>query len=447
MLELPEELLLVICEFLAELPILKALRPRNYTHASPDLLCLSRVNQRFRRIFLPLIFSYFECKSLEELERLRVETLARSNSAVIECIRILNLDGFEILSFRRPVTSCILAQLLPLFRSLSHLDLQNLFIDTALMAAINSHPTVATVRVSNYPKEPHDPSDPVPWTKLRLNCITTDQLRWVSYFDSGMGLARLEIGYANPPELTFPGLREIYVKGFGGDGIRSALFPQFLAKHPNVDKIIFEDKRRTRFMRDPHLPFLRRFTEAARANSLNRRRRSRNVQHQPSAPFSGWDVSELSLHMSLSIAKNKETFHMDIFGACIRKFPSLRVLRLFQCLDHFNYGGEQPAHPGWRRSMDSKSPVSAASAVEIAVRSSAAYIAAMLPWLDAIYIEEPGYDDMPAWNDKWIVSGWYLVEQTRFVDRNAKDLGDKVHIHPPWKRFGVDKPVDRDDDC
>ncbi|KAJ7654813.1 hypothetical protein B0H17DRAFT_1099400 [Mycena rosella] len=306
------------------------------------------------------------------------------------------------------------------------------------MAAINSHPTVATVRVSNYPKEPHDPSDPVPWTKLRLNCITTDQLRWVSYFDSGMGLARLEIGYANPPELTFPGLREIYVKGFGGDGIRSALFPQFLAKHPN---------RRTRFMRDPHLPFLRRFTEAARANSLTDAVAVETFSISL-APFSGWDVSELSLHMSLSICQVL-LLASNIFPSITSltfSFPS-RSLRLFQCLDHFNYGGEQPAHPGWRRSMDSKSPVSAASAVEIAVRSSAAYIAAMLPWLDAIYIEEPGYDDMPAWNDKWIVSGWYLVEQTRFVDRNAKDLGDKVHIHPPWKRFGVDKPVDRDDDC
>ncbi|KAJ7574295.1 hypothetical protein C8J56DRAFT_1033154, partial [Mycena floridula] len=46
---------------------------------------------RFRRICLPFIFSYLECKSLAELERLWDDPAQFKT----DCIRTLNFEGFQ----------------------------------------------------------------------------------------------------------------------------------------------------------------------------------------------------------------------------------------------------------------------------------------------------------------------------------------------------------------
>ncbi|KAJ7600787.1 hypothetical protein C8J56DRAFT_911292, partial [Mycena floridula] len=397
---LPEELLDVICDLLIEPSILKEIRPKKYTHASPELRSLSLVNHRLRRICLPWIFSYLECRSLAEVERLRDESL--SNPTIVQWTRTFNFYGLKPGCFRGKKTTQILASFLPLFESLSLLDLRGIVVDNTLMVAINCHPSLATVLISSFPEERHDS---LPWKKLIRSSIhtaslyeeTRNRLRQSS-FDCGMSLACLEMyTYAGlPTKLIFSGLRKLALNRFGHDGFR--FLSCFLPQYPDINQITFADWD----LSDPYLPFLPRFTQAAKRCSLTDAVKVQTFTISPGCSdseeslFNNWNVSDLSLRVSSSIIQvlrltsdifssitsltllttltNEEIFHMDVFCAEIAKFPALRILRLFHTLDRFNFGHQKPAHPGWLRNVDSKSDVSAAVALEIAARFSAVYI-------------------------------------------------------------------------
>lgn len=76
-LSLPEEVLLSVATYLVDntIPVPRQTRDTNYTppfhyvKASPELLTLSLATRQFRRICLPLVFSYIECCSKQEFEK------------------------------------------------------------------------------------------------------------------------------------------------------------------------------------------------------------------------------------------------------------------------------------------------------------------------------------------------------------------------------------------
>lgn len=75
---LPEELLVSIVEYLDGFRIFIPKKPQgffhsmptHYTPASRELAAFSLVNQQFRRICVPFLFAYVECRGSEKLKKL-----------------------------------------------------------------------------------------------------------------------------------------------------------------------------------------------------------------------------------------------------------------------------------------------------------------------------------------------------------------------------------------
>ncbi|KAJ7572664.1 hypothetical protein C8J56DRAFT_581525 [Mycena floridula] len=117
-----------------------------YHHTSGDILALSSVNSFFRRICFPLFFSYVKCRNLEELQELEHECIADSvfTGFIWSCKTVTNCSVYRILEvvIQMPYSKSIhptVPRLVPCLRSLEWLDLHQIKIDIALLAAINAH--------------------------------------------------------------------------------------------------------------------------------------------------------------------------------------------------------------------------------------------------------------------------------------------------------------------
>ncbi|KAJ7579867.1 hypothetical protein C8J56DRAFT_283254, partial [Mycena floridula] len=408
-----EELLVAICECLTESPVLAQIRLKHYAHASPELLSLSCVDQRLRRICLPFVFSYLECKSLAELKRLR-----HVDSCILKCIRTLNLDAIACFSF--PSGTCaVLAQILPSLTSLLCMDLREIPLDAKLVVAINSHPTVATVAVSGCPEDHFDYPEPSPFSKLFLAMkqvwarLPSDMME---DFDHGLRLQRLQIRPVVDRRLAdslFTDLCELVFTMNSLDGL--SWLPQFIHRHSKITKITFQDDSRTSLMSHLLIPFCSEFVEECKRLSLSDAFVGHELTIVRSAIHSSnnwnqWNTSTLDIRilssfmnvlhlardsfpllttLTILICGPKEMVHIDLFLHDIANFSALKILRLFRTLHRLHLDEDRPIHPGRRVKT---SNVSLALSVEPAVLFYAQYLAAKLPTLEAVYIEEVGSD-------------------------------------------------------
>ncbi|KAJ7593246.1 hypothetical protein C8J56DRAFT_1023951 [Mycena floridula] len=294
-----------------------------------------------------------------------------------------------------------------------------------------------------------------------------------SDLDRGLRLQRLNVHCRVDECLAnsfFQDLRQLDVILDSIDGL--SWLHQFVSRHRNLIQVTFYDEDYARksplLPRNPLAPFSSQFLQESRARSLTDAVAIKqfNIGRFPlsaKSPFSDWNqwtVTDLSMHIRSSIIgvlrlasdifpsltsltlwtlTTKEMFHINTFLSCIAKFPLLRTLHLFRTLDHLYFANKRPAYPGGRCITQNASKVSGAIAIETAVRQYAAYIAAALTAVGAVYFEEPGFDKVPYY-DGWVVKGWYIVEQNRFTDSRGKGLG--LEISPSWKRFALDKPPD-----
>ncbi|KAJ7590543.1 hypothetical protein C8J56DRAFT_933181 [Mycena floridula] len=129
-----------------------------YHHVSSDISMLSLVNHQFRRICFPFLFSYIECKDLEELSKLERECL--SDSAFTGFVRILHVATYGPPAGNDTITEESLLRLLPRLKSLVWLDLGYTELSATLVPAIEEHPTLRTaaIRMRDLPVLPQSPA-------------------------------------------------------------------------------------------------------------------------------------------------------------------------------------------------------------------------------------------------------------------------------------------------
>ncbi|KAJ7579760.1 hypothetical protein C8J56DRAFT_1169612 [Mycena floridula] len=354
-----------------------------YHHVSSDLLALSQVNTVFRRICFPFLFCYVKCKTLGELEALEKECI--SQSAFTGFIRTLHVDiGQDIHDV--PGLHGLITQLLPRLESLVWLALEQRLgdvcsPDSALLRAIDAHPTLETAAI---PAPETFPQISVSLDKLMFDCV--DEMTHVLAIQTrNIKVARLDlerylIQHPSQAALVIPleallivDLREILITEFAEvttDFIDC--FYAFVEHHPsltmiNVTRVNFFWERCC-FIR-PHISqFLQAFNAGALRNAISRLDLGLSPTESSSqTSFDQWEVTELSVTfavisfqtgiISLSLLqllteastmfprvsslkitfahqRNSDPISADILAALISNFRNLRVLHLSgtQCL-------------------------------------------------------------------------------------------------------------------
>ncbi|KAJ7571790.1 hypothetical protein C8J56DRAFT_907932 [Mycena floridula] len=220
---LPEELLVVIVQCLAEIP---DFRPHfNDRNVSRHIRFLALVNKEFRRICFPLLFSYLKRKRFTDLEHLK--------DTCREIPELWPLYRTSADSFVTAVLGEILPQILSSLTDLLRIDLHYHKIDSQLLAVINSHPTLAAVSstTESFADLPSDLS----LSKIILKFIIVsnkDPRSYVPVFRlrPGCGISQL----SGLETVTVTRLRGLRMQ-LGGKDL--SWLPVFAARHPHLNSL------------------------------------------------------------------------------------------------------------------------------------------------------------------------------------------------------------------
>ncbi|KAJ3755089.1 hypothetical protein EV360DRAFT_73157 [Lentinula raphanica] len=210
-LPLPNELLHSITEYVAYAPNLQESWLTSFESlsksASPDLLALSVVDWRLRRICLPFLFANITLKNDEHAKQLE------NNLAL--CSRFTDTLVIGRLPALTEIGETIISRLLPQMERLVNVELPECEDRTNLLKALLAHPTVALVLVDQTPSMAmcnHDLS------KVTLDPTTSAMafsLICQKYLDWGMRIKRLildrPVGNPGLEFQKFPGLKSIEV--------------------------------------------------------------------------------------------------------------------------------------------------------------------------------------------------------------------------------------------
>ncbi|KAJ7595998.1 hypothetical protein C8J56DRAFT_923769 [Mycena floridula] len=410
---LPEELLVSVVEYLDAFRVfipkkpqaLHRSMPTHYTPASRELAAFSLVNQQFRRICVPFLFAYVECRGSEKLEKLNEQ--CGDIPTVVNSVRlaILHLTGMS----QSSEVCAIIGHLLPSFSSLQWLDLEKIHFDAALLENIHTHPTLTAAIVFRQPS--HLSSSPLSKIIQRTKTVGRqgDFPGLESMLNRGMQLQKLTIT-GNMSEtvigqLRIPHLRKLEISGSYAK-LHSWLL-EFVNNHPDLSKITFKDNHAVveQNLRRRHLsiPFLTPFFEAVIENKLDDVfLRKFTIARQPaqSGPeFKGWDVKGLAILVDQSLP--------DVVRIASTLFPQVTKLTL---------------------DVDNMDTFSAT--LEVAMRWYILRLADKVPSLEAIYVKELGKDD-PQQFWEWEFEGWYLPRRKLLVDGGGTELVGSARLELP----------------
>ncbi|KIK64947.1 hypothetical protein GYMLUDRAFT_258496 [Collybiopsis luxurians FD-317 M1] len=447
---LPDELLLSIVEYLAFLPKLPDSGSFQFKRVSPELLSLSVVNRRLRRICLPFLFATIHIKKAEDVKKLK--NYCSTSSLFLELIRVLDLTRFYSRTEERLNIIC---QALPQLRRLSHVYLVSFEPSTTLFKAIVEHPSVLTVSTESLCGIPFEclQSD---LSKIVLKQIQLD-LSCHSYLElypnQGLRIEQLEL--YNPHLLdkkfglrTFRGLQELTLR-LPGYPVSFSWLPAFTAAHPQLHKLRLVDHRRRYFMR--HTPtFMGSFIDESHRHGLTHNFLIKEVGLNSSTerPSREWCVTSLEIAttfrstslidilqllassfpavetLTLDLTDHKDSYRIDDIADALHRFPCLRHLRLIQIFKRLESGRNEP----WQsqRVLDPadefKNKKILPANVETGLIWFTSRIAKRVRTLDAFYIDQRGFKhEQTGTGFGWLLSGWLqVIGGNRDVDGELK---------------------------
>ncbi|KAE9406388.1 hypothetical protein BT96DRAFT_1014896 [Gymnopus androsaceus JB14] len=434
---LPEELVHDIFSYLAYHPELrKQCEPPElqFEPDSTDILSLSLVNRRLRRISLPFLFASLRIKGLKDVKKLRDHGPLFSKYTKMLILRMLFLldkEGAEILR-----------QSIPHLKRLSCIDVRS-ELSIALLSALHEHPSVSTILVASMRKLPKGSAQfDLSKVVLKQSELVDPSHCWLApKMERGMKVSQLLIRH---PELftdefglrTFNGLCEL-------DLLMSYLpvtvswLPEFTAAHPNLKKIRFIYERKD-FFSCHKLPFISSFVEEACNKHLSDAyyitRLSITRPAICSTSAQEWRATGLTIIIKSSLIEilsllyssfpeiqtlvlgfegksTRESYYIDDVIAILRLFSSLEILGLHCSFKRLDFGRRKPwralAHVG---NTDQLEAPSAADIAEGGIFWYTSRIAQRIPSLQAFDIhEEAYYNEDNCCGGRWFVKGWLHV--------------------------------------
>ncbi|KAJ3834731.1 hypothetical protein F5878DRAFT_343931 [Lentinula raphanica] len=432
-LPLPNELLHTITEYVAYAPNLPESWFTSFESlsksASPNLLALSVVDWRLRRICLPFLFANITLKNDEHAKQLE------NNLAL--CSRFTDTLVIGRLPALTEIGETIISRLLPQMERLVNVELPECEDRTNLLKALLAHPTVALVLVDQTPSMAmcnHDLS------KVTLD-LTTSAMAFSlichKYLDWGMRIKRVILDRPVGNQLEFqkvPGLKSIEVSmHFVPISILSSCLSPFLSTHPTLNELRLFYLHRPFFTHDAP-PFLSPLIKDYQRQGLHdcfmitELRLSRIKSAGQSSQE--WHVMELALDVKSSLTEK--------LPLVASSFPKLEVLHLnlqydkgmydindlssaLGCFSSLsivypqNFRGRLTFKPSIARLMLSIQRDSTLDEMEARARTElftfASCLVKQVRTLDSVYIDEQGIelDNFTHPTGEWFLEGWLNV--------------------------------------
>ncbi|KAJ7132251.1 hypothetical protein C8R44DRAFT_773541 [Mycena epipterygia] len=450
LLRLPNELLLIILDFLRE-----ATRGErgNWFYSTRHVHSLSLVNQRLRQLCLPLLFSSLKLRDTQQLQLLNTKCTEDVRFAtLIKKLDLLDLFDEELPDFLR---------LLGRLKSLEWLDLVGDQVDASLLATVNSHPNLTTFAVC----DPHlralksfstSTSASLSLSKILINsavltCTSTLQSPALySLMNRNPRVAHLVLSdsmhiKAGPGNLLFPGLETLVIGVYCEPTFLMSWLPAFAERHTSLKTITFTgDRRGSSWTRNPEILFPLQFIDAVDREALTHTvaLSAFSISRAGSTPsLDEWPVTELQItivkpagvagltiasflapqisSLDIRIARHgRRLIRMDDLVSPISRFPSLRRLELHNVYEHLRFDRRA------LRALPSSAPGRKASKcmdAHTALRWVTARAAQCSSSLDLIHITDQGHEVENGTTHLWRLKATYQVQRNlRYIEFHGR---------------------------
>ncbi|KAJ3827501.1 hypothetical protein F5880DRAFT_1537014 [Lentinula raphanica] len=463
MLVLPEEVLHAIVLHVAynyNIIERELLNPsRKYRAAA--ILPLSVASRQFRRICLQFLFAHVEVGRVGSLKGLQRQCL--ENRTFSACIRTLELVHPSALEVDRD----LLPQLLSCLCNLSCLFTLYFQIDTALIHAIQRHPS-ATMVIGWFDLLPHGlgHSDLEKFTLQSVSIGHAWQLdsrqeridHIQELLDCGLQVEKVVIVVDRDPLLNdllvngrFPDLHELEL-------IMDALhadfswFPMFVGAHPQLRKVSFTNFHRKYFRKGAAVLFIDPFIKAVAREGLNS---AIHVQgfavtrdtSKSSPEALHWRVTGLylsivdSLEQILYLASSLfpqisvltiryAVCTMDELTTSLCRFSSLSIVSLLETSPNTDFGSVEPwQNPSIVEVYDGT--LAGPVATEFTMIRCASRLAKLMPSIQAFYILDLRPDGPGERDEGWSIQGWIFVHDMQSNSPIRLDIAPP-HMRPDW---------------
>ncbi|KAJ3711025.1 hypothetical protein C8R42DRAFT_728959 [Lentinula raphanica] len=437
---LPNELLHSIANYIAYTPNISNQRgSRNksfFKHASPELLALSVVNWRLRRICLPFLLAYIKLRHDKDVKKLEndLSLCAKfTKNLVIGRFGALTQDGERITS-----------RVVPRLEQLLNVELPDCWDRSDLLGIILAHPTVTSVLVN---EEPHVSMRAHDLSKVILdytNSTSAFSPQFTTYFERGMRLKCLGLATDSIDNRLqshhFPGLEEIKIYMFKADVSFSWLSP-LSSTYPTLTRLwLLQIDKDSLTHNAP--PFLSSLVVESQRQGLQHVFRILGVGLRRAKPVDqesqDWRVMGLALRttsahkllietlalvasvfpklefLTLDLDRHQETYNIDELASVLARFSSLRVIYLECVYERLNFG---PGNENLMRPVQRDGSTHSDSLDELRARAESGLLlftsrlVKQAKSLDLVHIDDMGYDSAGSTRPAihWHLRGWLHV--------------------------------------
>ncbi|KAF5392135.1 hypothetical protein D9757_003222 [Collybiopsis confluens] len=429
-LQLPNELLSSVAEYIAD--TFTVTEPSPYCHFQPvpsDLISLSLVSSRWRRICLPFLFARVKFTA-RKIKKFKI--FCSRNPLSSSLIRSIHPHRFPV----HRAEEHLLCQTLPYLIRLTSMDLSEMTPTSTLLHAILEKSTVATVLMSRF----RLPAKPLRFdmSKLVLRQVVLTQQDRCPELDEhlrrGLKVAKVELygfdmleGIAALP--SFQGLEEIVFKRFKSASCQG--LPDLTSTHPRLRKLWLINEGLSANLSPS---FIQSFSNEALSQDLSKHFRitkiglSRHSCHV-------WCITSLTLvttfashsligilslvashfpaieDLALDLDGHKYAYSLDDLVAALRPFYCLRTLHLISVFRRLKLEDKRwsPLRPLTKNTSTERLAVNA----EAGLTWFISQLAKELVPLEAFYVLEDG--------PQLYLKGWlYVKNGIREVDGKLK---------------------------
>ncbi|KAF5392106.1 hypothetical protein D9757_003328 [Collybiopsis confluens] len=447
---LPDELLLSVVKYFAPTPNEQSLyfyfRP-----VSPDIINLSVVSRRWRRICLPMLFASIQFKG-QESEKFR--DFCMSNPVISGLVKSIHPLQFADFGRRK---SSILCRTLLCLKNLTCIDLSNVEISFDILRAMLEHPTVATVRICSRT------SLPVHSLQLDLSKVVLDFVGFSQrnpdhalgpHLHRGLRVTTVNLwnfelsdGFARLA--NFSGLQQVVLRD--SDSASCQGLHNLTSALPHLNEIWLINTAL-----DANLIFALRssFTEDLDKQNLTKCIRVTKIG-LARRPNQDWRIQSLEIFttlasyslikilslvashfptieiLSLDLEFHSDTYLVDDLVAVLRKFPRIDTLNFSHIFHRLMFTNKEqqcwePSRPLIRHSFLEKDVVN----IEAGLVWFISHLAKELDGLEASYIEEEGICSSDEITEngpdlKWDMRGWLHVRD------GSREIDNRLFIQLP----------------
>ncbi|KAJ3764990.1 hypothetical protein FB446DRAFT_834756 [Lentinula raphanica] len=473
---LPEEVLHAIVQHVAynyNIIERELLNP-SCKYRAAAILPLSVASRQFRRICLQFLFAHVEVGRVGSLKGLQRQCLEnRTFSACIRSLYFFSWSLWRVINESRTlelvhpsaleVDRDLLPQLLSCLCNLSCLFTLYFQIDTALIHAIQRHPS-ATMVIGWFDLLPHGlgHSDLEKFTLQSVSIGHAWQLdsrqeridRIQELLDCGLQVEKVVIVVDRDPLLNdllvngrFPDLLELELSM---DALHADLswFPMFVGAHPQLRKVSFTNFHRKYFRKGAAVLFIDPFIKAVAREGLNS---AIHVQgfavtrdtSKSSPEALHWRVTGLylsivdSLEQILYLASSLfpqisvlTIRYADELTTSLRRFSSLSIVSLLTS-PNIDFGSDEPwQNPSIVEVYDGR--LAGPVATEFTMIWCASRLAKLMPSIQAFYILELRPDGPGERDEGWSIQGWIFVHDMQSNSPIRLDIAPP-HMRPDWR--------------